>query len=164
MAEPVGGHVPYPYPLPEPGRFTRFMTRIVEKPAWLAPAVAVGCFGGAVAYTLLMDPTVAQAGAVPTCAMKLLTGFDCPGCGGTRAFWYVLHGNLPEAARHHILVLFALPFLVYTFVSWAWNRMAASKIPALRLPPQTIAVFLVAWGVFSVLRNLPWAPFTMFYV
>ncbi|GIG60372.1 hypothetical protein Lfu02_47440 [Longispora fulva] len=164
MAEPVGGHVPYPYPLPEPGRFTRFMTRIVEKPPWLAPLAALACIGGGVAYTLAVDPAAAQAGATPSCAMKLLTGFDCPGCGGTRAMWYVLHGNLPEAARNHIVVLFALPFLAYMFVAWSANRVFRTRIPMLNIQPQVIAMFLVAWGVFSVLRNLPWAPFTMFFV
>ena len=36
--------------------------------------------------------------------------------------------------------------------------------PALRLSPLTVAVFLGVWFAFSVLRNLPWAPFTWFYV
>jgi hypothetical protein len=27
-----------------------------------------------------------------------------------------------------------------------------------------IGAFIAAWGVFSLLRNLPWAPFTAFYV
>ena len=30
----------------------------------------------------------------PTCLVKMTTGFDCPGCGGTRAFWYLLHGDV----------------------------------------------------------------------
>ena len=58
------------------------------------------CFGGAAAYVLYTNPTDGNADSVPTCLVKLTTGFDCPGCGGTRAFYYALHGNLPAAARH----------------------------------------------------------------
>jgi hypothetical protein len=34
----------------------------------------------------------------------------------------------------------------------------------MRITPKTISVFLAAWGIFSVARNLPWAPFTWLYV
>jgi len=34
----------------------------------------------------------------------------------------------------------------------------------LRLPNTVLAGFLGAWIVFSVARNLPWAPFTWLYV
>jgi hypothetical protein len=37
-------------------------------------------------------------------------------------------------------------------------------IPQLRLPNTLIVGFLAAWIVFSVARNLPWAPFTWLYV
>jgi len=95
----------------------------------------------------------------------MTTGFDCPGCGGTRAFWYLLHGNLPAAARSHIMVAFAAPFLLYMYLSWAAGLILRTKrLPMLRIAPLTIAIFLIAWGVFSVLRNLPWAPFTWLFV
>lgn len=154
------------YVVPEPGRFTRLGMRLIDRaPTWSAPAGIAVCFGGAVGYALLVDPTSSDAFAPPTCIVKLTTGFDCPGCGGTRAFWYLLHGNLPQAARHHALFVFAVPFLVYMYVAWSAKLVFKRDVlPMLRPSSLSLILFLVAWGVFSVLRNLPWAPFTWFYV
>ena len=140
MTEP-GPPPAYVYGPPQPDRFSSFVGRMwARSPRWVAP---VGIF---------------------TCFLKLTTGFDCPGCGGTRAFWYVLHGNLPAAARHHAMFLFALPFLLYLYVAWAGREMFRWKLPMLRLSPKAIGWFLGAWALFTVVRNLPWAPFAWLYV
>jgi hypothetical protein len=165
--EQVAGPVaPVPsYAIRPPGRFTAFLLRLAERsPRWLAPAAILACFGGAVGYVLLRDPTEAGAADLSTCVVKLTTGYDCPGCGGTRAFFYLLHGNLPAAARHHVLFVFAAPFLLYLYLAWAGERVFGRRLPQLRLSPAVITGFLAAWGVFTVLRNLPMAPFTWFYV
>jgi hypothetical protein len=119
---------------------------------------------GAVAYTEATNPTDADAGAAPTCLLKYTTGFVCPGCGGTRAAWYLLHGDLPAAARHHALFVFAVPFLLYLYVAWAGKRIFGWNVPQLTLSPKVLGAFIAVWGVWSVLRNLPWSPFTQFYV
>jgi hypothetical protein len=163
-AEFAGAATPYYY-VPEPNRFTRFATRLYERsPRWAAPVAALGCMAAAVGYTMLVDPTKSGPDAAPTCLLKLTTGLDCPGCGGTRAMWYVLHGDLPAAARHHILFVFALPFLLYLYVAWALQHTFGWRLPQLRITPTVIGVFLAAWFAFSVLRNLPWAPFHWLYV
>lgn len=153
------------YAPPEPDRLTRFANRLAARsPRWLAPVAALGCMASAVGYTMIVDPTDGAADAAPTCLLKLTTGFDCPGCGGTRAFWYLLHGNLPAAARHHILFIFALPFLIYLYVAWAGQQIFKRRLPQLRITPTTIGVFLVVWMLFTLARNLPWPPFTWLYV
>lgn len=163
-ADPSAAYQPA-YAPAEPGRFTAFLLRMWDRsPAWLAPAAILACFAGAAGYVLVTNPTDDGADAPSTCLVKLTTGFDCPGCGGTRAFYYLLKGNVPAAARHHLLFVFAVPFLVYMYVSWASQRVFRRSLPELRLPPLAMGLFLAAWGVFSVLRNLPWAPFTWLYV
>jgi hypothetical protein len=150
---------------PEPGRLTRFFLKVnARSPRWAAPAAVLACFAGAAGFVLYTDPTDTAADAPPTCLVKLTTGFDCPGCGGTRAFYYALHGNIPAAARHHAVFVFALPFLIYLYVAWAARRVFGRRLPALRITPKTVGVFLAAWAVFTVLRNLPWAPFSWLYV
>ncbi len=158
------GYPPYPPP-PPPDRFTRLVHRIwYRSPVWAAPVALLVCMGGAVGYTLATHPTEAGAGEAPTCLLKYTTGFVCPGCGGTRAAWYLLHGDLPAAARHHALFVFAVPFLLYLYVAWAGERVFGRRLPQLNLSPKVIGAFIAVWGVWSVLRNLPWAPFTSFYV
>ncbi|WP_422770766.1 DUF2752 domain-containing protein [Plantactinospora sp. WMMC1484] len=166
----AGGHPPTGYPAPayhyaEPDRLTRWVNRFQARaPRWLAPVAALGCVAGAVGFTLITDPTRSAPDAAPTCFLKLTTGLDCPGCGGTRAFWYLLHGDLPAAARHHLLFVFAVPFLIYLYVAWAGRQLFGWRLPQLEITPRAIGIFLAAWGAFSVLRNLPWAPFDAFYV
>ncbi|HEY2672556.1 MAG TPA: DUF2752 domain-containing protein [Rugosimonospora sp.] len=137
---------------------------IYVKPSWLAPLALLACFGMSVFYVEKFNPTTGVAGPTGGCAFKALTGLDCPGCGGTRAFWYLLHGNIPAAARSHLLAVFAAPFLVYAYITWVADTAFKRKLPPLRLSPKAISLFLAAWGVFTVARNLPWAPFTWFFV
>lgn len=166
------GYASYPagegyasYPAVEPDRLTRLINRLQARtPRWAAPVAVLGCIAAAVGYTIFTDPTRSAPDAAPTCLLKLTTGLDCPGCGGTRAFWYVLNGDLPAAARHHLLFVFVLPFLLYLYVAWAIAQTTRWRPPQLQFGPRAIGLFLAAWMAFSVLRNLPWAPFDWFYV
>jgi len=147
------------------GRFGNFLMRqYARSPRWMAPLAVLVCFFGGVAYTLVTDPVATSAFGSPTCIIKLTTGFDCPGCGGTRAFWYLLHGDLAAAARCHLMAVFAAPFLAYMFVAWAARQAFGVRLPYLRITPKAVSIFLAAWAVFTVARNLPWPPFTWMYV
>ncbi|MGA8112075.1 MAG: DUF2752 domain-containing protein [Actinocatenispora sp.] len=146
------------------GPVTRLFRTLYTRPTWLAPLALLSCFGLSVAYVETFNPTTGEPGPTGGCAFKAITGMDCPGCGGTRAFWYLLHGNVPEAARNHIMAVFAAPFLVYLYIAWSVNRVFHTKLPMLRISPLAIGLFLTVWMVFAVLRDLPWAPFTYLFV
>ncbi len=162
---PLAGPQPMPALRYETDPFSRFLIRLWSRaPKVTAPLLVLVCFAGGVGYTLATRPADSDAAASPSCLLKLTTGFDCPGCGGTRAFWFLLHGDLPAAARSHLLAVFAVPFLVYLYLAWAVNGVFGRKLPMLRITPRAVSIFLAAWTVFAVLRNLPWAPFTWFYV
>jgi hypothetical protein len=160
------GLVPVPaYLVAQPDKFSTFALRLWSRsPAWASPVAILVCFLGGAAYTLASHPASSDAASTPNCLIKLTTGFDCPGCGGTRAFWFLMHGNLAGAARSHLLAVFAAPYLVYMYVAWATGQMFQWKLPVLRITPKAISIFLAVWAVFSVARNLPWAPFTWLYV
>ena len=170
---PGGTYPAYPaYPAYPPGyrpaqpdRLTRIVTRVhARTPRWLAPLAVFGCVAAAAGYVLWADPAAADADAQPTCIVKFLTGFDCPGCGGTRAVWFMMHGDIPSAARHHAVLLFAVPFVAYLYVAWAGRALFGWRLPSWEPSSRSLIWFLAAWGGFSVLRYLPWAPFTWFFV
>lgn len=83
------------------------------------------------------------------CPMKLATGLDCAGCGGTRAIEAVVRGEVAVALDLNALVI-ALPGLA---VLHLFLRRLSAKPPARRIDEYWLAIALLAsW---TVLRNLP---------
>ena len=122
------GHPPYEPPRPD--RVTRFLHRIwFGSPVWAAPTALLACMAGAVAYTEVSHPVEAGAGDAPTCLLKYTTGFVCPGCGGTRAAWYLMHGDVPAAARHHAPFVFAVPLALAARSIATCEPVATPSIP-----------------------------------
>jgi hypothetical protein len=156
---------PYAAYYAEPDKVTAFFSRMQRRtPAWIGPVVLAGTCAAACAYVLWSNPTDGGASDSPSCLVRLTTGFDCPGCGGTRAAWYLMHGDVGAAAQHHLLFVFVLPFLLYAYVVWAAGAIFNRQLPRFRPSFKVIGIGLAVWAVFSVLRNLPFEPFTWFYV
>ena len=42
------------------------------------------------------------------CQIYSATGFYCPGCGGTRAFKYLLQGDILKSLKYHPFVIYAV--------------------------------------------------------
>ncbi|NJP35804.1 DUF2752 domain-containing protein [Micromonospora thermarum] len=134
--------------------------RAAQRWATLGAAAAVVAAG---AFVLRFDPTDRIADPTGPCLWHSITGVNGPGCGGTRMFYYLLHGDLAQAARHHLAALVAVPFVAYLGLRWAATVWLGRELPALRLSPRVYAVYIGAFLLYStVLRNLPWAPFTWF--
>ena len=116
-------------------------------------SVALG-FGALVAaglgYVGLVDPH--RPGSVfPVCPFRLLTGWNCPACGGLRMTHDVLHGDLAAAITDNIFLLVGIPVLA----GWLLLRRRRGKS---LLPVPTAATIMVAMLAWTVLRNLPGFP------
>ncbi|MEO3781193.1 DUF2752 domain-containing protein [Micromonospora sp. B11E3] len=112
---------------------------------------------------LRFDPTDRVADPTGPCLWHMLTGINGPTCGGTRMFFYLLHGDLVQAARHHLAALVAVPFLAYLGMRFVVSAWLGRELPALRLPLWAYGVYVAVPLLYStVLRNLPWAPFAWF--
>lgn len=87
------------------------------------------------------------------CTFKMLTGYDCPGCGSQRAFHAMLHGDLASAWGYNPMVFFAVPAAVYYLIVEAgrkrWPRLHAASVS-----PFIIIAFFVAIVAFWIGRNL----------
>jgi hypothetical protein len=106
--------------------------------------------GGALAYVGFADPHNPNF-VFPACPFKLLTGWNCPACGGLRMTHDLLHGDLAAAAVDNIFLLVGLPaLLAWVLVRWRTGRPIFST-PAIAV----IAVLAVSW---TVVRNLPGFP------
>jgi len=119
--------------------------------SFLVGTVAVAAVLGSGAVLFFFNPST--HGFYPVCLFHELTGLNCPGCGGTRAAYQLLHGHLLPALRDNALFILTLAGLM---VHGAW--FAARKIRhqpvTLAVPPKVLWAYLVFAIAFSVLRNL----------
>jgi hypothetical protein len=111
-------------------------------------AVVLGA--GAVLY--FFNPST--HGFYPVCEFHQLTGLNCPGCGGTRAIYQLLHGHVLRALRDNALAVLSLAGLAVRGV-WFETRKILRRPAAPFLPPEFLWPLLVIAVVFTVLRNLP---------
>lgn len=105
---------------------------------------------GALTYVGLVDPH--RPGALfPACPFKLLTGWNCPACGGLRMTHDLLHGEVSAAVVDNVFLLIGLPLLAI----WAvWRRRRGQRV----FTPAVIVVIAIAMLGWTVLRNLPGFP------
>lgn len=96
------------------------------------------------------DPASSPA---PKCMFRLLTGYDCPGCGSQRALHALLHGRVAQAWAYNPFVFFAVPAAVFYLVVEA-RRRVAPRLHAAAVHPAVIAGILVAVVAYTVLRNV----------
>lgn len=105
---------------------------------------------GALTYIGLVDPH--RPGSLfPTCPFKLLTGWNCPACGGLRMTHDLLHGDLAAAVMDNIFLLVAIPALAAWIVVRRHRGQPVMPMAAVAV----VAVTAIAW---TVLRNVPGFP------
>ncbi|GAB3756991.1 hypothetical protein GCM10028864_40390 [Microlunatus parietis] len=118
-----------------------------------------GFFGGGVALSALYATT----GQGIPCPLRMLTGWECPLCGGTRLGSALLHGDLVAAFAYNPLIFLGLIGLTVVGVLWVVEALGGPKVrPPARLGAllkrMTATRWLIAGLVVSVayllLRNL----------
>ncbi|MDE6271311.1 MAG: DUF2752 domain-containing protein [Muribaculaceae bacterium] len=116
------------------------MTHALKKALAAAAIVAVAAL---CVYYYKWEP---GAWPAPRCTLRMLTGYDCPGCGSQRAFHALLHGRVAEAWGFNAGVFFAIPLAVCYF---AVDRMPRRVSAVLQHPVFIIGIALaiVAWWV-----------------
>jgi hypothetical protein len=128
----------------EPGHTTR------RRGATYSTLGTAAVFAGALTYIGLRDPHAPGFG-FPACPFHLLTGWNCPGCGGLRMTHDLLHGDLSAAVVDNAFMLVALPVLaLWLIVRWRGGHKL--------MPRYAVAVLIVAAVTWTVIRNLPGFP------
>jgi len=124
-------------------------------------AMALKLFAGVVAGgTLLSVGAVlyffnpSKYGFYPVCEFHELTGLNCPGCGGTRAFYQLLHGHVLRAMQDNALAVLGLAGLAGRAAWFAAKKFGRQPVGPF-LPWEFFWPLLVVAMVFTVLRNLP---------
>ncbi len=109
------------------------------------------------AYLFLFEP--GKSGYFPSCVFRSLTGFTCPGCGSTRAFHEILHGDFVTAFTLNPLLLLAIPFLIFLLVRHSVTVLRGRVPRPIMLPaPYVYAACFVVLS-FWIFRNTSFYPF-----
>ncbi len=133
---------------------------IRSTPLWLLPLPAAW-----IAYVLSHNPTDRIPDPTGPCLWHRLFGIDGPSCGITRMTWYLLHGNVLDAARMHLAAFVAVPIGVYGYLWWTAGWILGARLPMVRISKWTAIGYAIFFAVYStVLRNLPWPPFDWFHI
>jgi hypothetical protein len=116
---------------------------------------------GGAAAVWYFDP--AKAGFFPVCPLYVMTGFACPGCGLTRGFHALFHGDILAALEFNALLPLFVVLVGFGFFSLASFAIRGTRSTIRLIHPNALWVFLVLLIVFGAVRNLPWYPFTVLF-
>lgn len=98
----------------------------------------------------MFDP---ESGFFPRCPWKMLTGFDCPGCGSQRAIHALLTGHPAEACRYNLMLPVLMPYALLIIYLELFPRRHQRLRKA--LTSQTaIWMALLALSLWTLLRNI----------
>ncbi len=97
------------------------------------------------------------------CPFHEITGLHCPGCGGQRALYALLHGQVVEALSLNALaVLLFAPMGGYVFVGQVLRAVGYARVGQLPADGRWWAALIVVLALFGILRNLPWGLLAWF--
>lgn len=95
-----------------------------ERSIAAAGVAAITAGSGAVAY---FDPS--KVNFLPVCPLFTLTGFACPGCGLTRGFHALFHGDILTAVDFNALIPLWVLVFGYIFVSLVFVTVRGKGLP-----------------------------------
>jgi hypothetical protein len=119
--------------------------------AFFTVVVLVAAALGSGAILFFFDP--AKHGFYPICLFHSLTGWNCPGCGATRAAYQLLHGHLLRALHDNALFVLTLAALSAQG-AWLAMKKIRNQPAAFIVSPKALWALLVIMLVFTGLRNL----------
>jgi Protein of unknown function (DUF2752) len=128
---------------------------IVRRPLAVV-LIWLGIVSGAI-YLFIFEP--GRSGIFLDCPFRLLTGFNCPGCGTTRGLHHLLHGDLAGAFWFNPLMMLVLPVLLFVLVRHTIDVFQQHPIRSNQLKPRYIWMFFAVVMTFWIFRNTPFYPF-----
>lgn len=81
-------------------------------------AIVFGLYRAGVLSTIHMAP----------CMIHAMTGYYCPGCGGTRATYALLHGKIITSLYYHPIVVYGVVVGGWFMISQTIERISRGKI------------------------------------
>lgn len=83
------------------------------------------------------------------CFFKLIYGIPCPGCGSTRALYYLFKFNIKKALYYHPLILFIFPLLL--LIIFHKNKFFISLYKSTLFWFVILCIYIGAWIIRLIL-------------
>jgi hypothetical protein len=122
---------------------------------------ALGLMGMAAGALVITNFNPVTAGFFPQCPFHAMTGLNCPGCGMTRGFNALFHGELLTALHFNALLPFFFLFFSYFGLSLFLTAVRGRGLTWKFFTPPLLYIFLALTLIFAVARNLPFYPFSL---
>lgn len=139
----------------------QFIDRNTKPLERLSAAAGVAVMAGGSAAVWYFDP--AKANFFPVCPLYSLTGLACPGCGLTRGFHSLFHGDIIPALDFNLLVPVWAVIFGYVWISLLFLTIRGRSLPMWMTTPQFLWAFMIVLLTFGVLRNIPLWPLTILF-
>ena len=127
----------------------------------MGAGVGVAAILTGVGFVAYFDPT--KDNFFPVCPLYSLTGYACPGCGMTRGFHALFHGDVLTAIDFNALIPVWCVIFGYLFVSLVLVAVRGRGLSMWMVKPWVLSAFLLLLLSFGVLRNIPVYPFTILF-
>jgi len=132
-----------------------------DAPLRALAAAGVAATSAGVAAVWYFDPMTTRF--FPLCPLYSLTGFACPGCGLTRGFHALFHGDVLTALDYNALIPFFGAFLGFLFLSMVLVAVRGRRLTLGKFNGSLLWTFLALLLVFGIVRNLPYYPFNILF-
>lgn len=127
----------------------------------IAAAAGVSAIAAGSAFVVYFNPS--NVNFFPVCPLYAMTGLACPGCGLTRGFHALFHGDVVSALDYNALLpVFAFIF-GYFFAAMFLVAVRGRGLSFEIFRPRFLYGFLILALAFALLRNLPVYPFSVLY-
>lgn len=80
----------------------------------------------AIAFGIVFFELIYPSLRIP-CVFRAVTGMYCPGCGGTRAVYELLHGHILHALWYHPFVVYSVFFYLLFMISHTFKLFFSGR-------------------------------------
>ena len=131
----------------------------IKQQRWIKWIMLLFVFTGILIYFYFNNPATTL---YPPCPFLFLTGYYCPGCGTSRAFHQILHGNFINAFNLNPLMVICIPFVAYLFICLLEPKVKEKcRISKLVFNTTFLKTMLGIILVYWIARNIEIYPFTL---
>jgi hypothetical protein len=103
------------------------------------------------------DPNV-DGNFFPKCIFKAVSGYDCVGCGLTRALHALAHGDVLRALEMNPLIVLMVPLIPLMVLDA--RGLTPAPLKSFMAVVMTPKLWLILLPAYWIVRNLPWWPFS----